>query len=155
MRWFWLILAAAIGLAGWIYFIPTTAITGGLGFGDNPAEQKSLQYLTIAFGYCVTLAGVFLGSAYRELQRRRASGSTTISGVLEFLKSVTSSIDFWLGLCGSPLVYALILQGVDSNNMAGLVVIALQNGFTCTVAIDAISKGQQQRPAASPGGGPS
>ena len=89
----------------------------------------------MTYGYAVTLAGVALGSSYRELQRRQAKGHRQIKSVRSFFRSVLRSIDFWMGICASPMVFALILQSAGGASTAALTAIGLQNGFCCTGAI--------------------
>ncbi len=117
-----------------------------LRFGAN-AIPETQTVTVVLYGYLVTLAGVVLGSAYRELQARKDRGETQISNVSAFAKSVLLSIDFWTSLCGSPIVYALLWRSLDGGNVAGLTVIALQNGFCCTVVISSfLKRGPEQNP---------
>jgi hypothetical protein len=127
----WLVLGipAAAGCAWWAFSLSKTQ---GVHFGAV-AVVESRGVMMLAYGYAITLLGVTLGSAYRNLQERRQTGEKTIGSVGSFIRNVFMSIDFWLGLCASPLVYALLLRATEGGSTAGLTTIALQNGFCCTV----------------------
>jgi hypothetical protein len=133
---------ACIGFLVWRYLVTAQPLQ----FGAN--ETPETQGLgTVLYGYLVTLVGVVLGSAYRELQARKERGETQIANVPSFAKSVLLSIDFWTSLCGSPIVYALLWKSLQGGNMAGLTVIALQNGFCCTMVISTfLKRGPDQAP---------
>lgn|SRR6185295_9559057 len=89
----------------------------------------------LIFGYLMTLLGVLLGTAYRSLQRLRDAGIREIPSLRQLSHSVFWSIEFWLGICGSPLVYALLVRSTEGGGLAGLTTIAIQNGFFCTVIV--------------------
>lgn len=126
-------LLAVVGFLGWRYLIHSEPLR----FGANAIPEQPGTPV-ILFGYGITLLGVILGSAYRELQARRQRGLIRLKSFREFLGSVFLSLDFWMSLCGSPLVYALIWKSMDGGNIAGLTTIALQNGFCCTVIISSL-----------------
>jgi hypothetical protein len=121
---------AVAGIVGWRYLIASEPLR----FGANAAPEQQRTGVLI-YGYAITLVGVVLGAAYRELQARKQRGETSITSPRDFLGAVFLSLDFWMSLCGSPLVYALIWKSMDGGNVAGLSTIALQNGFCCTVII--------------------
>jgi hypothetical protein len=99
------------------------------------------------YGYLVTLVGVILGSAYRELQAHKERGDPQIRSFSLFAKSVFLSVDFWMRSCRSPIVYALLWKSLDGGNVAGLSVIALQNGFCCTMVVsNFLKRGPEQNP---------
>jgi hypothetical protein len=139
---FWLL--AIIGIVGWRYLLGSELLR----FGANAApEQPSTRVLV--YGYMITLVGVVLGSIYRELQTRKQRGDTSITSLRSLLASVFLSLDFWMSLCGSPLVYALIWKSMEGGNLAGLSTIALQNGFCCTVIIGSLISKPAQTPTTS------
>jgi hypothetical protein len=70
----------------------------------------------------------------------RDKGETRITNVPLFFKNVFTSIDLWMGLFGAPIVYALLWKSLEGGSVAGLTVIALQNGFCCTVIIANLMK---------------
>jgi len=140
------IVLAGVGFAAWRYII----IQQPLRFGANEAPQTQNLGIVI-YGYVVTLIGVLLGSVYRELQTRKERGESSIGNVSEFLKSVFLSLDMWMSLCGSPIVYALIWKSLDGGNTGGLTVIALQNGFCCTMLLSNLLKRGPNQNAAPAG----
>jgi len=114
-----------------------------LAFGMNEAPTQQ-GFAVIAYGYLLTVAGVILGSAYRELQARRARGEQRLSNVGGFVRDVFLSIDFWMSACGSPIVYALLWKSLEGGSVAALTIVALQNGFCCTVIVDRlVNQGSQ------------
>jgi hypothetical protein len=127
------LLLALIGFLGWRYLIASEPLR----FGANAAPEQQGTRVMI-YGYAITLLGVVLGSAYRELQARKQRGETRITSLRDFAGAVFLSLDFWMSLCGSPLVYALIWKSMSGGNIAGLSTIALQNGFCCTVIISSL-----------------
>jgi hypothetical protein len=140
-------LLAAVGLAGWTFLTRSEPKR----FGAN-AEPVPPSGLLVAYGYGVTLVGVVLGSAYRELQARKARGEVRIANWRKFASPVFRSIDLWMSLCGSPLVYAFLWRSFDGAGMAALTTVALQNGFCCTVIISSlISKGGDATPGSGNG----
>ncbi|OMP80126.1 hypothetical protein BW716_06435 [[Flexibacter] sp. ATCC 35208] len=95
--------------------------------------QKNLLFAI--YGFTVTLIGVFLGSTYRALQALREKGITRIPNLKEFFIGLLCSVDLWIGIVSAPIVFALIWQSLATVNIAGLTVVALQNGFCCTLII--------------------
>jgi hypothetical protein len=89
----------------------------------------------IAYGFIVTMIGVFLGSTYRALQALKEKGETQIGKVSAFFHSILTSIDLWIGIVGAPIVYALLWKSMETVSVAGLTIVALQNGFCCTLII--------------------
>ena len=109
--------------------------------GQEIPTEKS--WGVIAYGFLITLVGVFLGSGYRELQRQKESGKTNIV-ISEFFRNIFTSIDLWMGLFGAPIVYALLWKSIGDSSIAGLSVIALQNGFCCTLIASNLINGKPQ-----------
>ncbi|HEV8506336.1 MAG TPA: hypothetical protein VGQ53_13085 [Chitinophagaceae bacterium] len=108
-------------------------------FGANEvAKQQS--FWIVVYGFIITLLGVIIGACYRELQSLKDRGQTHIENLKLFLKNVFTSIDLWMGLFGAPIVYALLWKSLDGGSIAGLTVIALQNGFCCTIIISNLVK---------------
>lgn len=134
------------------FFVSRYMITSQpLRFGANEAPETQ-TVAVVLYGYLITLIGVVLGSAYRELQARKEQGKTQIDSVAQFARSVFLSLDFWMSLCGSPIVYALLWKSLEGGNVAGLSVIALQNGFCCTMVVsNFLKRGPDQgAPARNP-----
>jgi len=91
------------------------------------------------WGFLMTIAGVFLGSAYRTLSLMKLKeGRKTVGRPRVIIKRLIGSIDLWLGIVAAPLVYALILQSATGLSAAGLTVVGLQNGFCCLVIADSL-----------------
>lgn len=133
------LLLAVIGIVGWRYLIHSEPLR----FGANAVPEQQTTGVML-YGYAITLLGVVLGSAYRELQARKQRGETRLTSVQEFAGSVFLALDFWMSLCGSPLVFALIWKSMEGGSVAGLSTIALQNGFCCTVVISSLMAKPQQ-----------
>jgi hypothetical protein len=133
---------AAAGFFIWRWIV----MNQPLRFGANETPQtQSLG--VIAYGYAVTVAGVLIGSFYRALQAMKEAGTTSIGDPGKFVKTVLLSVDLWLSLFGSPIVYALLWKSLDGGNIAGLTVIALENGFCCTMVVNNfMKKGPEQNP---------
>jgi len=136
-----------------LFLFPLLAIVGFLAWWKL-VEPQQLQwgaqsvpvagnFLIVIYGYLVTLAGVIIGSAYRQLQQLREKGETTIKDIPTFIRSVFYSIDLWTGLLGSPIVYALLWKSIDNGSVSGLTIVALQNGFCCTVIISNFTRANQ------------
>lgn len=137
LSWPWVVVGvvaagASLCLAWWI------VVGSPVRFGAVAASESTVVW-RLALGYLMTVVGVVMGSGYRNLQARRERGETEIPGLQKFARSVLFSVDFWLGVCGSPLVYALLVRATDGGNMAGLIAIAMENGFFCTVIISGLT----------------
>jgi len=145
-----IVLYLALAVAGFLIF-NHLATRQALRFGANEAPETQ-KIGVIFYGYGITLIGVVLGAAYRELQARREKGETQLASVTGFATSVLRSIDFWLSLCGSPIVYALLWKSLEGGNQAGLTIMALQNGFCCTMVVGALLKRGPDQPAAAAAG---
>ena len=121
----------ALGIIGFILWWQLIGDTP-LSFGAQEVP-KTNNWSIIIYGYIITLVGVILGTAYRELQRRKESGQTQITKAV--VKDIFTSIDLWMSLLGSPLVYALLWKSLEGGSVASLTIVALQNGFCCTIII--------------------
>lgn len=93
-----------------------------------------IGWRSVALGYVITVVGVILGSAYRDLQRKREKGETTVS--LAWGRDLFMSIELWKGLFASPIVYALLIRSLGDIEIPALCITALQNGFVCTLVAD-------------------
>ena len=140
-------ISAAIGITMLGFFVMWWLIRDSQTVFGGSAQPDGQSILVIAYGYAVTLVGVFLGSAYRKLQdmKTRPRPLIHIGKIRKFLSSVFRSIDFWMGLCGSPIVYALIWKSMGGGSVAGLTTIALQNGFFCTLILNGLYKNNVSR----------
>jgi hypothetical protein len=132
-------LMAVLGFVIWFYFAQKDQLT----YGFLTGPEKSIfsnKIVLIIYGYLVTVIGVVLGTIYRELSEMKEKGRRRITKIGVFIKRIFSSIDLWLGLLGSPFVYALIWKSIDEGSISGLTVIALQNGFSCTIITNSFLK---------------
>jgi hypothetical protein len=130
---------AVFGFVAWTYMIRTEPLR----FGVN-AVPETLDPTRILFGYAATLFGVALGALYRELQRRRTRGAVHLPSIRALFASAFRSIDFWISLCGSPIVYALLVKSVEGGSYAALATVAVQNGFCCSIIVDGVLKPNQK-----------
>jgi len=128
------VICIAVGFTGSVLLYWQMSANPAVIFGANNAPPSERGWM-IAYGYLMTVVGVFCGAACRQLIALRAGGMTTIPSIPRFFSVSLRSIDFWLGLFGSPLVFASALKGFDGQSLAGLTLLALQNGFTCTIII--------------------
>ncbi len=117
----------AAGFFGWFFLVGSEPLR----FGAN-AEPQKLGIERLIYGFLVTLVGVFFGSAFHELKRLKEGGQSHIKP-LKFFVGLLSSIEIWMGFCASPIVYALLMKNLGGGSDAGLTVIALENGFCCTL----------------------
>lgn len=110
-------------------------------FGAN-AVPESASVATVLIGYALTVMGVLLGTGYRSLQAMKVAGKD-FPGLPNFSRQMGRSVDLWMGLFASPIVFALILQSTGGAGWAAITAIALQNGFSCTVVISGIAPQRQ------------
>jgi hypothetical protein len=117
------------GAVTWFRLAPTA---GAFGLFEGSGDQ----IVRVTVGYLATVAGVVLGSLYRQLRQMRDSGVTEISNVREFVSRGLRSVDLWMGLCGSPIVFLLLARSSEGMSLAGMVVVALENGFCCLIIVN-------------------
>jgi hypothetical protein len=143
-RWLWTVYAllAVVGFTAWKYLITI----GPTRFGSSEPVPTSGNYCIVAFGYLVTLLGVLLGSVYRQLRARADAGTTSVGDPRLFFGTVFTSVEFWMSMCGSPIVYALLWKSVGGGDLSALTIIALENGFCCTTILSNFVKAGGQQP---------
>ncbi|MCK7559339.1 hypothetical protein MKQ70_31990 [Chitinophaga sedimenti] len=129
--------ALIVGFLIWSLMINTHQRTFG---AQSVPFQKNVLFAV--YGFTVTLIGVFLGSAYRALQALREKGTKRIPNLGKFFTGLLSSVDLWIGIVSAPIVFALIWQSLATVSIAGLTVVALQNGFCCTLIVGNLVSGQ-------------
>jgi hypothetical protein len=137
MRWS-AVAGLLLGLTGyWLLAGPSARMFGGLG---DP-EGAALPLPAWVIGYLVTLAGVVLGAGFRRVLRVQTDGKQQVN-VTRLAREVFRSTDLWLGLLGSPLLFALIVKTLAGLDMPGIVAVSLQNGFFCaTLVTELVAKG--------------
>jgi hypothetical protein len=138
MRTIWAVLAFVGGFLLWLWLA-----TGGMQSFGAVAAPTGTSWWVVAAGYGATILGVVLGSIYRELARLRDRGITEVVSVPMFLRHVARSVDFLMSVVASPLVYALILRGVEAPGISSYIVIGIQNGFAC-LAVTSSFLGKQE-----------
>jgi hypothetical protein len=67
----------------------------------------------------------------------RSTGATSVR-LPRLAAEVLRSIDFHIGLVGSPLVFGLLWQSIADISVAGITVIALQNGFASHAVLERV-----------------
>jgi hypothetical protein len=127
------------GLTAWVLLVPEDL--KHFGAFANPGGSG---VPTLIIGYLATLVGVVAGAGYRETVSLKREGQQGIGSFRAFGARVFRSFDLWTGLFGSPAVYALILRAIDGVNAVGLLAIALENGFFCTMVINELTQNRQR-----------
>jgi purine-cytosine permease-like protein len=125
-----------VGFAITAWFVHRRDVPSASGAFQSSGEGSwQTVALTAAYGFAVTLVGVALGATYRRLIKLRTAGTDRIAP-LTLAGDVVTSVDFQIGLVGAPIVYGLLWQSISDIHLAGLSVIALQNGFTSHAILD-------------------
>jgi hypothetical protein len=132
----------SVGIAAWAYFR-----WPGTSYGGMEAPSGSRSFFELAYGMAMTLLGVFLGSFYRRLAELKQQKRTTIGNPKTFVKQVLLSIDLWMGLCGAPIVFGIILRSAEGMDLPGYTMVALENGFCCLVVLSSFTSQDRGRAA--------
>jgi len=127
-KWIVALLLFVVGLVGWVYLAGSATVRFG---AQATPEAPGTGWLV--YGFAMTLIGVYLGSSFRELRRIRDGDNDGTINPGSFFAGVFRLIDFWMGACAAPIVYALLVRNLDGGGYAGLTVIALENGFCATL----------------------
>lgn len=121
--------ALVLGLGILYYFSVAQSGTSAKGAFEIPGAPDYISTLLLALaGFLALIAGVALGVIYRILLARKASGEKK-SSWRGLIAETWSSIDFQIGVVGSPLVFGVLWQGIAGLGLAQFLFIALQNGF--------------------------
>ena len=141
-----LLVLPMLGLVGAVVWFRLAPSARAFGLFEKADTE---QLLRITVGYLATVAGVILGSVYRQLRQMRDSGLSEIQNMRVFLGRAFRSVDLWMGLCGSPIVLLLLVRASEGISLAGMVVAALENGFCCLIIVNGfVAKTEsQQKPA--------
>lgn len=150
MRRLWplfLFVAAVLGFGITFFFVARSDVPGASGaFESTSAKGWQLVALTAGYGFLVTLFGVALGAIYRRLIKLRSEGIESVKLGSLFREAFTS-VDFLIGIVGAPIVYGLLWQSLADISIAGLTIIALQNGFASHAILDQfVERGTQAAP---------
>lgn len=153
MRRMWLgflLPALVIGFGITFFFVSRSDVPGASGaFEGTSAKGWQLLALTAGYGFLVTIVGVILGAIYRRLIKLRNAGTETVK-LPSLLGDVFSSVDFLIGIVGAPIVYGLLWQSLADISIAGLTIIALQNGFASHAILDQFVGQGPRAPAHTP-----
>lgn len=127
----WLTFTATVVIAFIIilYSVVNSGNSGVSGAFGVDEESSIATGITAVVAFSFTLFGVTLGALYRRLVELRESGRRTVSFKV-LLRQVFASIDFKIGLVGAPIVFGLLWQAIADVSLPGMLIIALQNGFT-------------------------
>ena len=129
-----LVLVIVIGLLITAYFISQSRVPTVQGAFEAAGKWSWLGTVaSAAYGYLMTLIGVFIGAAYRRLIELRSKGTTSVR-LRVVMAEVLRSIDFHIGLVGSPLVFGLLWQAISDISVAGITVI----GFTLHAVLERV-----------------
>jgi len=135
-----LAIAILVGFGITFYFVLRGSGSGASGaFGGTTPSLKDTM-MTAAYGFTITLLGVTLGALYRRLIKLRDQGAERVP-IFETLVGALTSTDFLLGIVGSPVVFGLLWQAISTMPLAGITIIALQNGFASHAIVDQLSSG--------------
>lgn len=146
------------GLIFWLAYVSKYVFGAPLFLAAPTGNALGMQIGFGLYGYLVLLLGVFLGSIYQELRAIKATNRRRIR-IGPTIRNAFRTPDFWLGIFASPVVYAVLLQAIDledlsASGIAGLTLVGLQNGFVCnTIAESIVNRtGQGATGAAQPAG---
>jgi len=133
-----------IGAAIFYFFAAQKSGAEIRGAFEIPGAPSYVSTILMAsLGYITMVIGVALGSLYRLLIQKKSAGqqgakwSTAISEAFR-------SLDFQIGIVGSPLIFGLLWQGISDLGTAQYLVIALQNGFTVHAVLGRIVESGEQ-----------
>ncbi len=131
LYWFGGIVCISISAFGYYYILGTEPMR----FGAQEIPED-VDILRLSIGFLVTLLGVFIGVTYGLLQKLKKEGHAQIDSFKAFSLKIFYSTDLWIGFCGAPLVFALLMQSTQGATWPGLIAVALQNGFCCAIIAD-------------------
>ena len=137
-----LLVALCAGFAVTAWFVWHAGASGASGAFESPDNTGyKLVALTAAYGFAITLLGVALGAIYRRLLKLKSGGAEKVA-FGQLLGDVFTSIDFQLSLVGAPIVYGLLWQSLTTVSIAGITIIALQNGFASHAVLNQLAGGK-------------
>lgn len=120
------------GFSIFYFLIPYSSIVIKLGIGGSNLNQ----FFYSVSGYIVLLFGAFMGSGFRKLLEMKKEGIETLENPILFVLSIARSVDFWLGVFGSILIYSAVLQGIQDVSITTFYYMALEKGFLLTSIIE-------------------
>lgn len=133
---------AILGLVFWILYVIRYVLGVPLFLASVQGPSVGAQIAFVAYGYATLLVGVFLGVVYKALKRTREKGRPRVK-IGAVLRDACQHVDFWIGIFASPVVYVVLLQAVDLENISlsgtiALTLVGLQNGFVCEALADSL-----------------
>jgi hypothetical protein len=138
-------LLAVVALVFWVFYA-LRYVLGLPMFLTSEGEPSLLAKIGfIGYGYVTLLVGAFLGVVYKAL--REAKAEKKLIKIGNVIEGALQGADFWMALFASPVVYVVLLQAVDLENISlaglmGLTLVGLQNGFVCnTIAESIVNRG--------------
>ncbi len=125
-RLLFVIIVFFVFIGACIYFslFPRLLMSNSFGFGSSKMLNGILGYLFLVFG-------AIFGSAFRLLVDLRKKGRKTIK-LWTLIKSTMKSIDLWVGISLSPIIYPIILKQANID-LSAFIILAFENGFFCSV----------------------
>ena len=134
---------AVIGLIFWILYVAVYISNLPSFLVDNQQLSFQGQIIFGLYGYITLLIGVFLGAVYQSLIYERDNNNRRAVNIGKVIHDAVQSVDFWIGLFASPVVYAVLLQAVDLESISAgaifsLTLISLQNGYVCNRVADSV-----------------
>lgn len=140
-----LIISLIGGFILWWFFSPEQ--DSNLRFFDTTSSESSLNdIINIAFGYTILLAGIVLGTWCRALIEKRDRGVNTIN-IRQFIKESFKSIDLWISVIASPIIYGSIVSNAGDINFGAFIYLALQTGFSSYIVVGTfLNKNPTQSP---------
>ncbi len=146
MRHLLLSLSMVASLSAWYFLVPQS-LGGVYHFGPAPAEGVSIAWwLTLVAGYCCLIIGIVLGVLARVLLREKERGSEKVE-LRAFVKKSFASIDLWISLIASPVVYGGILRSGTEMSYGAFIYFSLQTGFSSYLAIRSLLPGADPYPS--------
>ncbi|MFY0602705.1 MAG: hypothetical protein JXQ93_02065 [Flavobacteriaceae bacterium] len=137
MKYLYFFLALAAGIGVWILLYPNQ--NPNIQFFDSQDESievipKLGLYINMTLGFIMLMIGIFLGTWTRALMKKREAGLKDVHiGIL--IKKSFKSIDLWISILASPLLYGSILSASNSINLSSFIFLALQTGFSSNIVV--------------------
>lgn len=133
---------AIVGLLFWFIYVLKYVLGAPLFLAASEEIKLAYQIGFGIYGYLTLLVGVFIGAVYQEIKAAKTTGSTHIK-IIQITRQALNSADFWLGIFASPVVYAVLLQAVNMEEISvggfiGLILVGLQNGFVCNTIAESM-----------------
>lgn len=133
------VFATIVGLSIWIFLMKENRV-GQIPFAPSSRSGDLLHWVGMIGGYCTMVVGMVLGVLCRALIAEKAQGAQTVN-IGAFILSKTRSIELWISLMASPLVFGSILRTGADLSTGAFVAFSLQTGFSSYVLIESLMGG--------------